>query len=139
MRNFKFQNRDYQVKIGWFQAVDEFPATFDLHLADLVSDGVKSQDTINTLMLNDNIIIKLMWHYLKPHLDIDWIEFLKKVDTKEVHDFRTVFWESVLDFSGPLKVNLLKQAWAEMRKELKEVTLEQLASKSSPEESTQTP
>ena len=139
MRNFKFQNREYSLTIGWVQAVDEFPANFDLHIADLVSDNVKSQDTVNNIMLNDNIIIKLMWHYLKPHVEMEWVDFLKKVESKEVHDFRQVFWEAVLDFSGPLKVNLLKEIWAEMKKELQELTLEKLDSKSSQEVSTQTP
>lgn len=139
MRKFKFLNNEYPLVINWFQAVDEFPGLFDLHIADLVSDGVKSQDTVNTIMLNDNTIIKLMWHYLKPHVEFEFVDFLKKLPNEDFHAFRNTFWETVLDFSGPLKVNLLKQIWTEQKKELQELTLEKLDSRSSQEESTQTP
>ena len=140
MRNFQFQKRKYSITINWFQAVDEFPDKFGIHLADLVSDLQKSNDTINMLMLDDNLAIQLMWYYVKQDEDtMEWTDFLKKLEGDELHKFRQEFWESVLDFSGPLKMDLLKQAWKGLKKELQETNLEELVSKSSAEESTQTP
>jgi hypothetical protein len=139
MRSFQYRKSDYSIVVGWFQAIDEFPAKFNIHLADLVSDMQKSNETVNTILLNDNIIIQLMWYYLKPHVTCEWEDFLKQVEATEVHKFRESFWEAVLDFSGPLKTPILTQLWKEVKKELREVNLEELASKYSQEASTQTP
>lgn len=135
MTKFSHRNREYSIKIGYLAAIEVFPEQFGISLTKLLVNDEATNDTIRTLMLNDEVVIDMMWYYIKEQSDIiEKTDFLEKLESKEVIEFREAFWQEALNFSGPLKAQVLTQAWTEMRRYLKKATLGELDSESSPEE-----
>ena len=94
-------------------------------------------------MLDDEAILKLMWHYIEEEYSGAWMDFIKKVTRQEVDDFREAFWKEVENFIGPLKQGMMNQIWKEFKKEIKNMDIQSMISEqsvfnSNPEESKST-
>jgi len=136
MRKFKHQNREYDLFIGFYVALQVFPPKFNIYLTKLLSDMEKTTESISAILLDDEKVLSIMWHYIEEQQDsIDYDTFLKNVTPRELAHFREEFWEEVINFSGPLKAQALKDMMKVFRKELKNMTFESLVSESPPEES----
>lgn len=130
---FTVGNTPYTINIGYYFAMEELPSKFNIHILDLLANDDNTNDTLKTLLFNDTLVISLMWHYMLEDGSVnntgdDYTDFLKKLSSKEVADFREAFWAEVTNFSGPWKREALITAWKEGKKYLKNLTSEQLLS-----------
>jgi hypothetical protein len=140
MQKFLFQKREYDVKIGFWEAIEVFPEKFGIYLTKLLGDMEKTNETLTILLLDDEKMLSIMWWYLKEQTEsLEYESFLQGLDTPSLASFREAFWEETLNFSGPLKEKSLKEMMRVYRKELKNLTLDDLDSRSLPEASHQTP
>jgi len=133
MQNFKFQNRNFEIRIGYLEAMEVLPTRFNIYLMNLVSDLQKTNDTVLNILINDETCVSLMYYYLQKASDMPYEKFLECLEPTELAAFKEAFWEEVLNFSGPLKAPVLRQFQEETRKELKNPSLGKLPSESSPE------
>jgi len=137
MQSFQFQKRNYNIKLGVLEAMETLPQ-MGVHPLSLVSDMTKTNDTLLTVMLDDEKAVQLMFHYLKKDSEIPWEKFLEQVEMSEIQAFKESFWHELLNFSGPLKKEALIQFKAELKKELANPNLGKSLSGSLQEESEST-
>lgn len=138
MQKFKHHNREYELRITWWQAIEVFPQQFNLNITKLVGDMEKTTETLQLLLLNDDLMVSLMWYYIKDQTSaLEYEDFLKELESKQLQGFKEALWEEVLNFSGPLKAPSLKEMKRLFDKELKNPKFEELVSKLPVEESTQ--
>lgn len=129
MQKFHHKNREYQLKIGWYDAMEVFPGKFGIHLTKLLGDMEKTNETLAALLLDDEVVVGIMWYLIQQQTDtLTYNDFLAKLTSSEVTEFREAFWEEVMVFSGPLKEPSLKEVMQTYRKELKNITFDGLDS-----------
>lgn len=139
MQKFTLQKREYDLKLGWYLAMEVLPEKFGISIAKLLSDMSETQEVINILFLDDEKVVSLMWFFISEQTDsLTYEDFLKNLETADVTKFREAFWQEILSFSGPLKQPMLTDMWNLARRDLKNVRLEELVSSSAREESTST-
>lgn len=127
---FKLNGREVQLELGYYIASETLP-DFGLEIMDMFSAG---NQVIPTIMLNDAIMIKILYHYVKQELDLEWSEFLHELDKTEhgLEKFKETFWNMVVGFSPPSVRNHLRKMWDEAKRQLKK-NLESSSSPSSEE------
>lgn len=130
---FEFRQRQYPIKITYFDAITTLPERFGIDLCEIFTDEDKALRTMQALTLDDKLCLKLMHHYIGD--GIEWEDLLKQATEKDVARFREDFWTEVGVFSGPLKRGILEQMWNQFKKELKEANFEEMISETSPSDS----
>lgn len=135
---YEFNNREYPIKFGYYEAFEIFPEQFEIDLAEIFTDEEKAMVTMSNLALNDKATLKLMNYFVD---DIEWEQLIKKAEASDLDRFREDFWTAVGVFSGPLKKGILDQLWRQFKKDLKDTDFQELMSTqshsdSNPEEST---
>lgn len=133
---FSFADDTYTINITWWDAISVYPEKFNLELLKLMADDEITQIIIGRITLDDSLIVDLMWHFIQPESSFDHNDFVQKLSTKAVSDFREAFWKEVAFFSGPLKEPALLQGWKEAKRFLKKATFDFSHLDSNPEEST---
>lgn len=137
MVNFEFKDRKYPIKINYLESLKTLPEKFDLRLCAIFTDGEAAADTMQGLILDDEKTINLAWHYVEPTASFTYDEFLEEMQGKDLERFREDFWSAVVNFSGPLKKNLLTEMWNQFKRDLKKAELQSETSTASPSDSNQ--
>lgn len=79
---------------------------------------------MQTLALDDERTLDLLWFYLEETAAFDKDDFLKTVEAKDLDRFRDDFWSAVVNFSGPLKKNLMMELWDQFKRDIKKADLQ---------------
>lgn len=133
---FSFADDTYTINITWWDAISVYPEKFDLELLKLMADDEMTQIIVGRIALDDDLMVKLMWHFMQDEASFKFEDFLHKLTTPAISDFREAFWKEVANFSGPLKEEALLKGWKETKRFLKKATLDFSHLDSNPEEST---
>lgn len=121
---FEFKGKEYPIKISYWEAITVLPEKFGISLTKVFTDGDAATETMQNLVLDDEKTLELAWFYIEPTAAFDKEDFYKQITGKDLEQFREDFWSAVVNFSGPLKKNLLMEIWTEFRKELKAAKLD---------------
>ena len=134
---FTFSGKTYPVSINWSLAHATLPEKFNIEILKLFVDETTTQKTINNLLLDDDLALRLCWFFIEPQISYDWEKFLSLLDeeTEAVDNFREVFWGAVINFSSPQKRGFLEDMWKIMKRELKQLKLDSPQSLTSSTES----
>jgi len=122
--NFTFHNEQYTIKLNHWVVMTVLPEKFDLRLLKLMADDEQTQIILGRLALDDELIIDLMWYYMEETTSFTKEETLKKLEPRDITEFREAFWKEIAHFSGPLKQEALLQGWKETKRFLKKATLD---------------
>ncbi len=128
---FELKNAKYLIKITYRDSLIVLPEKFGINLCKIFTDGDAAADTMQALILDDERTLKLAWHYIEPKSDLDWEQFLDLMEGKDLERFREDFWAAVVNFSGPLKKNLLQEMWSQFKRDLKKADLTSMISDAS--------
>lgn len=114
---FKLNGREVQLELGYYIANETLP---DLGLS-IMTMFQEGNQVIQTILLNDAVMIKVLYHYVKADLGLEWIEFLHELDKTEhgLEKFKESFWNMVVGFSPPSVRNPLRKMWDEAKRQLK--------------------
>jgi len=123
MTTFNIGKQEYNIKLTYGLSVNVLPDKFNINLTKIFVDSELASKTMETLVLDDERTLSLMWFFVEPTASIDYDTFLEKVSPQELEEFREAFWAEVVNFSGSLKKNMMLQMWTEFKKELKKAHL----------------
>jgi len=134
---FTFSGKAYPIAITWSLAHNTLPDKFNIEILKLFVDETTTQKTINQLLMDDDLALRLCWFFLEPQVSYDWDKFLALLDeeTEAIDNFREVFWGAVVNFSSPQKKGVLADMWKIMKRELKQLNLDTPVSSTSSTES----
>ena len=133
---FTFGGKQYPINITWSSAYNTLPDKFNINILKLFVNEEETQRTIQNLLADDDLALRLCWFYLEPQVQFDWDKFLELLDEEPeaIEHFRETFWAGVVNFSSPQKKGVLLEMWKIMKREMKQLSLEsQISSKSSTE------
>lgn len=130
MIKFEYRQREYPIKLTYFDAINTFPERFNIDLCEIFTSEEKALMTMQLLALDDKLCLKLM-HYFIGEEEMDWDDLLKNTTEKDINRFREDFWTAAGLFSGPLKKGIMDQMWRQFKKELKETDFAALISEAS--------
>jgi hypothetical protein len=118
-KKFKYGNEEIPMFMGYRLAMNKME---DLGL-DILSALDGQSTCVQTIMLNDKVMLKVAYYYVNEHRQTDFDEFLDTIDeTKDfMHNFRNTFWELVLGFMPRQAEHALKKMKAFIEKQLREV------------------
>lgn len=136
---FTFSGKTYPIAITWSLAHATLPEKFNIEILKLFVDEATTQRTINNLLMDDDLALRLCWFFIEPQISYDWEKFLSLLDeeTEAIDNFREVFWGAVINFSSPQKRGVLGDMWKIMKRELKQLNLDSPQSSTSSTESSQ--
>ena len=138
MTEFTVNKQTYSITLNWWKAINVLPEKYGISITKLLSDNELSIETLNTLVLDDEKTLKLMWYFVEPIASMELEGFLNVVTTQEIESFREAFWAEVVNFSGSLKKNILLQMWSQFKRDLKTTDVQQkMNSEESPSQSSQ--
>ncbi|GIW60301.1 MAG: hypothetical protein KatS3mg087_1367 [Patescibacteria group bacterium] len=137
MTPFKIKDKEYRIHLTYRQCLQEIPKKFDIHICKMFTDSEKSSDTLERLMMDDELTINLLWHLIQDEAVITYDEFLDSLSGAELDKFREAFWDEVANFFGPLRQGMIRQIWKEFKKEIKKADLQKMTSEKSYTESSQ--
>jgi hypothetical protein len=129
MIRFKLEDKEYPITINYLMALQDLPEKFGIDLTKIFTDPEKAEDTMNALILDDEKGLRLAWYFVeKSAVGMEWEDFLQKMNGKVLETFREDFWSAVVNFSGPLKKNLLTELWTGFKREIKKAKFDELMS-----------
>jgi hypothetical protein len=108
MTTFTLNGKQYQIKLTYSDAKFAFPHKFDLHLLALFEDNNLDR-LLTQIMLNDELSLSLMAHYVEDKLDETALYSELDQDPSALQRFKQAWWDALLAFYGPLQRNVLKQ------------------------------
>lgn len=122
--HFELDGNKYQISLNYYEAIKVLPSKFGIHLNKIFTDGDAAAQTMQTLALDDELCLKLAWYYVEPTASaMDEDDFYRAMSGKDLERFRDAFWQEVVNFSGPLKKNLLMEMWSQFKRDLKKAEL----------------
>lgn len=121
--HFEWRKKEYPIKITYLDSIKVLPDKFGISLTRIFTDGNAAAETMQALILDDEKTLGLAWHYIEPLTDTTYDEFLETITGKDLERFREDFWAAVVNFSGPLKRNLLQEMWNQFKRDLKKAEL----------------
>lgn len=91
-----------------------------LDVLSVLSDGGA---TLQRILLDDRLILKIWYHYVHEHTQDDWDMALETLDTmpKGLQDFREDFYKLVVNFSPALSRNILTEMWDQAKREMRDL------------------
>lgn len=77
---------------------------------------------LQSILINDSLMLKIMFFYVEEHCAMKWDEFLEELDNHpgSLEKFRNVFWEMVVGFSAHAAQEPLRDLWKQAKKMLKD-------------------
>ena len=120
---FEFKKGKYPIELTYWQALKVLPDKFGINLCKIFTDGEAAGETMQSLVLDDECCLRLAWHYVNETASFTEEEFLQQMTGSDLERFREDFWAAVINFSGPLKRNLLTELWNQFKRDLKKVEL----------------
>lgn len=124
MSKFKFMGVEYPIQINYWEAVTVLPEKFKINLTKIFIDNQAAEETMQALVLDDEKTLELAWHYVGSSSSFDKQKFFENMQGKDLDQFREDFWSAVINFSPPLKRNLMDDLWRTFKKELKQADLQ---------------
>lgn len=100
-------------------AVVTIPELFGIQITKVFSGGDTANETLQSLCLDDEKCLKLFHWCLGGEDELSFEDFLKGVDGSQLSKFREDFWAEVVNFSDPLKKQILQELWKQYRKEVR--------------------
>ena len=134
---FELKGKKYPIEINYTQALKILPEKFGINLAKVFTSGEEAASTMEILVLDDEKSLALAWHYIEPTASFDEEQFLTDMNGSLLDQFREDFWAAVVNFTGPLKRNLMREMWEQFKRDLKKVDLQTETSTASPSDSSQ--
>jgi len=87
---------------------------------DVLSIFDDGNDVIQTIMLNDRVMLDIRFHYLKEAgLEDDFFNSIEDLTGNEMQKFKEAFWDEVVNFSPAPARDTLMDFWKEAKKRLK--------------------
>ena len=129
---FQFDRQEYPINITYYDAIKVLPEKFGISLTKIFTSEDEAQQTMQSLVIDDEKTLALAWHYVHETASFEEDEFLRKITGKDLEQFREDFWSAVVNFSGPLKRNLLREIWNQFKRDLKAAVLPNETSNASP-------
>ena len=123
MIQYELRGKQYPLNITYYQSIKILPEKYGINLCKIFTDGDAAAETMQTLILDDEKTLNLLWHFLEERTDMTFDEMLETVTGKDLERFREDFWSAVVNFSGPLKKNLLIEMWSQFKRDLKRAEL----------------
>jgi hypothetical protein len=120
---FELKGVKYPIKMNYRESLMILPEKFGINLCKIFTDGDAAANTMQALILDDELTLKLAWYYIEEKASFDWEEFLELMEGKDLERFREDFWAAVVNFSGVLKRNLLQEMWNQFKRDLKKAEL----------------
>lgn len=126
---FKYGNETITMELGYKLALGKLT---DLGL-DILSMLEANNPTIQTIMLNDTIMLKVWYHFVNEANAEKWEDALEVLDKQEggLEPFKKAFWDLVVGFSPPSVQPVLRKAWKHVQKEIQNVDAKLSSSSSS--------
>ena len=134
---YEFKGIKYPIKLNYLEALRVLPDKFDINLSKIFTDGEAASETMQALILDDERTLNLLWYYMQDTAPFTQDEFLEMMSGRDLERFREDFWAAVVNFSGPLKKNLLTEMWNQFKRDLKKAELQSETSDASPSNSSQ--
>lgn len=118
-KKFKYGDDEIPMFMGYRLAMNKME---DLGL-DILSALDGQSTCVQTIMLNDKVMLKVAYFYVNEFRETDFNDFLDTIDeTKDfMHNFRNTFWELVLGFMPRSAEPALRKMRAFIEKQLREV------------------
>jgi len=93
-------------------------------------DGTST--TVQTIMLNDKVMLRVCYYYVNEDSAIDWLDFLDELDVTVggLQQFKDGFWDMVLGFLPPQATPALKAMRRHVEKQLKDPDIKTLSDSS---------
>lgn len=114
---FKLGEHKIPMYMGYRLAQNEM-SELGINVLNLFSEN---SNVIQTIMLDDQTMLKVWFFYVDEHLGVKYDEALQLLDETPggLEPFKQAFWEMVVGFTGPAVRPLAKQAWDQVRQQLK--------------------
>lgn len=123
---FTFDEKKVPVRITVPMAMTELPKLFDIKIIGMFASDEQVIAAMRELVLDDDKALRLMHFFIEKHTSMSFESMIEKMKNLDVVDeFREAFWAAVVNFSGPLKKQIILDMWTEFKKELKEFDLAQ--------------
>lgn len=130
---FTVNKQEYNIKIGYRDALETLPEKFGLSITKLLVDDDETNNVVRSLLMDDEKLIQIMWYYMQDTTTLDYGDFIEVLTPLDVNTFREKLWEEISNFSGPLKQPMMVQAWAEAKRYLKKAQFDSSDSESNQE------
>jgi len=136
---FSFAGKQYPINITWSAAYNTLPDKFGLEILKLFVNDEITQKIAMNLLVDDDLCLRLCWHYLESQVQYDWDKFLELLDEEPdaVEHFRETMWAAIVNFSSPQKKGVLLDLWKSLKREMKQLSLDSATSSKSSTESNQ--
>jgi len=117
-KTFKYGNETIPMFLGYRLAMTKME---DLGI-DVLSALDGQSTCVQTIMLNDKVMLKVAYYYVNEYRQTDFDEFLDTIDeTKDfMTNFRNTFWDMVLGFMPRQAEPALKKMKMFIEKQLRE-------------------
>lgn len=114
---FKYGDIQIPMELGWVLAHGKLQE-LGINVLGILSDGGK---TIQTILLDDQIMIQVWYYYVHQHTNDSWEDALEVLDEGEggLHEFRENFYKLVVSFSPSLSRDLLTEMWDKIKRDMK--------------------
>lgn len=126
---FKYDTKTIQMELGYKIA---HTTLMDLGL-DVLSVLKENNTVIQTIMLDDSLMLKVWYYYVKEATGDSWEDALDALDKTPdgLETFKKAFWDMVVGFTSPSMQDALKKMWKEVQREIKERVEKNLSTLSS--------
>lgn len=113
---FKYGNKNLKMELGYLLATTTL-SDLGVDILSVMKDPVVTQ----TIMLDDSIMLKVWYYYVKEETGDDWKDALNILDQTVggLKQFKDAFWDMVVGFSPPAIQEPMRENWKRIQKELK--------------------
>jgi hypothetical protein len=130
---FKYGNKTIKMELGYLLATTTI-SDLGVDVLSVMKDPI----VIQTIMLDDSVMLKIWYYYVKEETGDDWKDALGILDQTPggLKQFKDAFWDMVVGFSPHAVQEAMKDNWKRIQKELKksvETNSNSSSSSSSPE------
>lgn len=115
MITFRYRETEVPVEITWKDALGKLD---DLGV-DVLSILDENNTVIQTIMLNNKVMVKVWYYYVHLETADDFETALEYLTSEDLERFKDKFWEAVVLFSPPLVRGQLQEIWREAKKQLR--------------------
>lgn len=115
---FKYGNRTVPMSMS-FTLADTKMEDLGLNILGVLSDGGQ---TIQTLLLDDRLLLKVWYYYVKEETADSWEDALAVLDETEggLEEFREAFFTLIVNFSSPPTRKILREMWDQAKTQMKD-------------------
>lgn len=118
---FELNKQRYPVKLTMKDVLGVLQ-DYELDLFSIFASEETMQNAMMNLLLNDQMALDLMYLFIeRKNKELTKDQVLELMEDMSILDnFREAFWAAVVNFSSPLKKELLRGIWETLKKELRD-------------------